>query len=667
VALERIRGDGLAATWEDFDLLQAYQTILTIRRFEERCQELRLADEISGSIHLSLGQEAIPAGALAALGEEDRVLATYRGHGWAIACGVPLRALFAETLGRATGTNGGRGGSAYLSSPEHRFLGENSIVGAGVPIACGVALAARARGRGVVLTSFGDGATSEGAVHEGMVMASAHALPVIFVCENNHWSENTPIDAIARIDALSERAAGYGMPGVTVDGDDPQHVFRAVVDAVERGRRGDGPTFIECVTHRLGGHYNADIEHYRPSADKERAVAADPLPRLRSRLVRQGAAESIELIDRSVDEAIDAAAEAALDDPPPPAETARDHVVATAAVTGIAPAHTGPASELTYGQAVNEALRRELAERPEVIVFGEDVAIPGGVFGVTRNLRKEFGLERVFDTAIAESAILGAAVGCSQEGLVPIAEIMWSDFLLVALDQLVNQAANVRYLHEGSRCAPLVVRCQQGVTPGSCAQHSQSLEALLAHIPGLIVGMPSNPQDAYAMTRAAVAEPDPVILIECRALYSDKGAVQLEAPTERIGGARTTIVGTDLAIVTWGRMTKHVIEAAGVLAEREIGPTVVDLRWLTPLDRASIAAAASSCARVLVVHEANLTGGFGGEVVSVVVEEAFFDLDAPPRRLGSPDVRFPAAPSLSAPLLPNVDAITAAAEALVRA
>ena len=184
---------------------------------------------------------------------------------------------------------------------------------------------------------------------------------------------------------------------------------------------------------------------------------------------------------------------------------------------------------MTVAAALNEALRRELAENPEVILFGEDVAIPGGVFGVTRRLHKEFGGDRVFDTPIAESAILGAALGAAQEGFRPIVEIMYSDFLLVALDQLVNQAANVRYLHSGRRSAPMVVRCQQGATPGSCAQHSQSLEALLAHIPGLKVGMASNPHDAYAMLRAAVHDPDPVVVIESRALYAVEGPVYLDA------------------------------------------------------------------------------------------------------------------------------------------
>ena len=647
----------------DLDLKPIFRTMLTIRRFEEEALALRTKDLISGSVHLCLGQEAIPAAALSTLGAEDRVVATYRGHGWAIACGVPLERLFAELLGRATGTNAGRAGSPYLSSPAHRFIGENSIVGAGAPIACGVALAAKQR-RGVVISTFGDGATSQGAVHEAMVAAAAHVLPVIFVCENNGWSENTPIAAIARVNELSTRARGYGLPGVTVDGNDPRAVAAAITEAVERARTGQGASVVECMTHRLGGHYHADIEHYRPAADRELAIAADPIARLRAELSSTGEDELAEL-EEAVEREIRTAREAALAGHPADPSTARSHVVATTSAAGPAPEAEGPATELNYGQALNEALRRELAARPSAVVFGEDVAIPGGVFGVTRNLRREFGSDRVFDTAIAESAILGTAVGAAQEGLIPIVEIMWSDFLLVGIDQLINQAANVRYLHSGERTAPMVVRCQQGVTPGSCAQHSQSLEAILAHVPGLRVGMPATPQDAYAMLRAAVAEPDPCILIESRAMYLDKGPVYLDAQLEPIGGARITATGTDVAIISWGRTANYAREAAGVLTTHGVSAMVLDLRWLTPLDRDSIASAASSCGRVIVAHEANLTGGFGAEVVATLVERSFFDLEAPPLRIGAPDVRMPSAPALQDVLVPTRDTIVQAALALL--
>jgi 2-oxoisovalerate dehydrogenase E1 component len=637
------------------DLLATYRVMATIRRFEERCQELRMRDAIAGSIHLCAGQEAIPAATMAVLGASGRVLATYRGHGWAIACGVPLDRLLAEVCQRETGVNGGRGGSAYLTAPEYGFVGENSIVGAGLPIAGGVALAAQMLGTGsVAVASFGDGATSQGAAHEAIVFAAARRLPVLFVCENNGWSEMTPIAQIARVEQLAERAAGYGIPGVNVDGNDPAAVAVAVAEAAQRARAGDGPTFLECRTARLWAHYHADTEHYRSHEDREAAVAADPLPRLRARLADDGIGEeAIDTLEAEVAMAVDAATDAALGAAAPDPATARGHVVAQPGGPLVAPPVSAQAGELTYAQAVNAALRRELAERPETIVFGEDIAGPGGVFGVTRGLQPEFGEARVFDTPISESAILGAAVGAALEGLRPIVEIMWADFMLVGIDQLINQAANVRYLSRGERSAPLVVRCQQGVTPGSCAQHSQSLEALLCHIPGLKVGLPATPHDAYAMLRAAAADPDPCILIEARGLYGRTGPVDMESPVEGVGGARLRREGGDVAIVTWGSMVHAALAAARRLAQDGVEVSVLDLRWLAPLDHAALRRAVERCGRVVVVHEANETAGFGAEVAAWLGQHCFDSLDAPVLRVGTPDVRIPSAPSLQAALVPD--------------
>jgi len=648
-------------------LLSAYRSMATIRGFEERALSLRRTDEIAGSIHLCTGQEAIPVGALAALEPADRVVATYRGHGWAIACGVPLDALMAELCQRATGINGGRGGSAHLLAPAHGLLGENSIVGAGVPIAAGAALAAQVSGSGrVVVVSVGDGATSQGAMHEGLVFAAFRRLPLVVVCENNGWSEMTPIDQIVPEKRLAARATGYGMPGATIDGNDPRAVHEAVAEAAARARADGGPTFLEATCHRLGAHYNGDLEHYRPDADRDDAIAADPLAALRRRLVEGGTPDAdLDAVDRELAVALDAARDAAVAAPRPDPASARRHVHGRPA----APAVSGEPSEereLTYVKAVTEALRRELRARPEVVVYGEDVGASGGIFGATRQLQEEFGEARVFDSPIAESAILGAAVGAALEGLRPVVEIMWGDFLLVALDQLINQAANVRYVSDGEHCAPLVVRTQQGATPGSCAQHSQSLEALLAHIPGLRVGMAATPQDAHAMLRAAVADDDPVILFESRALYQHKGMVALGGEREGVGGARFRREGGDVAIVSWGRTALLAEQAAEGLAVEGIEATVLDLRWLSPLDDGALARAVQQTGRVLVAHEANVTGGFGAEIAARIGETQFDALDAPVRRLGAPDVRIPPTPGLQAALLPSVEGIAHAATELVR-
>jgi 2-oxoisovalerate dehydrogenase E1 component len=651
------------------DVLDLYRRMSVIRQFEERCLELSRAGFIKGSIHLCLGQEAIPVGVSAALEPEDRVIATYRGHGWAISRGVPLEPLLGEICQRADGLNGGRCGSPLLSAPEYGFLGENSIVGAGVPIAAGVAMAAQYQSTGrVVVVSVGDGAMNQGSLHEGLVLAAAMNLPLVIVCENNGWSEMTAATAFLRSGNLTDRAAGYHIPAELVDGCDAEAVFDAASWAVAEARAGRGPVFLECKTVRLGGHYNGDIEHYRPREDSEEAKRNEPLGRLRRLMAdeRPDAASVLADIDAEVGREIDAVTAIVRAMAEPAAETAVAHVVADPApAPGPDDAWADPDSEgveLTYQRAINQALRDELASRPEVVVYGEDVGTAGGIFGVSRGLQRDFRPGRVFDAPISESAILGSAVGAAMEGMKPIVEIMWGDFLLVALDQLVNQAANIRFINRSRLNAPMVVRFQQGATPGACAQHTQSLEAFLAHVPGLKVGVPATPADGYAMTRAAVADPDPVLLAEARELYQVTGPVRTDGPPQSAAGARIHREGSDVAIITWGPMLHRALDAAVRLAAAGYEACVVDLRWLRPIDDDTIDAAVRRCqGRVIVAHEANVTGGFGAEVAARISERHFGTLAAPVRRVGGPDVRIPAAPALQRAVLPSADWLVEAA------
>lgn len=322
---------------------------------------------------------------------------------------------------------------------------------------------------------------------------------------------------------------------------------------------------------------------------------------------------------------------------------------------------------LTFGEAVNRALRRALEDDERVLVFGEDVGEPGGVHGITRGLRKRFG-DRVFDTPISEAAILGTALGSSLFGMRPVAEIMWADFSLVALDQLVNQAANTRYVSAGKLYAPMTVRTQQGTTPGSCAQHSQSLEAFFAHVPGLRVCMPATVQDAYDLLSTAIRVDDPVIVIENRGLYfGEKQEITIGGQIAPMGGAARRHDGDDITIVTWGALVHSGVAAAEQLAQEGINADLIDLRWINPLDLDTILASVSRTGRVLVAHEANLTGGFGAELATQITSAAFHELRVPVARLGTPDIRMPAAPHLQAALLPDVNRIAQAAKDLVEA
>jgi 2-oxoisovalerate dehydrogenase E1 component len=646
------------------DLLGIYKKMFLIRRAEEAILELRRTDKIAGSVHLCVGQESAPVGVIAALSDRDRSLATYRGHGWALGSGLPLRALFSEILGRANGINGGRAGSPYLVAPEYGFIGENSIVGAGLPIANGIAMGLVHRGeQGVVTVSFGDGATNQGASHEALVFAISRKLPVIFICENNTWSEMTPISETVPNAALWQRAAGYGMNAKLVDGSDLNAVYASAQDAITRARNGEGPTFLEITVPRILGHYNADLELYRSKEDRESALARDPLARLRTQLLAITTEEEISRIESEVEAHVASEQEFSLASAMPEPEDAFGHIVASSEWNALSELPTS-GEEIAYGLAVNRALHLEMEERPEVVLFGEDISTAGGTFGVTRNLRKKYG-ERIFDTPISEAAILGAATGSSIEGMKPIVEIMWMDFLLVAIDQIINQSANVRYISQGKQHAPMVVRMQQGVTPGSCAQHTQSLEAILAHIPGIKVGLPSNAHDAYQMLRAAVADPDPVILIESRSLYLVKGYVDTNAAKESAGGARIRKTGKDLAIITWGKNVPMVLEAADELQAEGISVAVLDLRWLNPLDEKSMAEiVGASSGKLLIVHEANKTGGFGAEVSARLSENYPGLLTSPVKRLATLDSRIPSSPILQGALIPSVAKIVEAAREL---
>lgn len=645
-------------------LLEALGRIAFIRAFETEALELTRAKPlvIQGSVHLCAGQEAVPVGAIAALREDDQIVCTYRGHGWALASGVDAYGAMAELCHRSEGLNGGRGGSAYMMAPHTRFIGENSIVGAGTTIACGVALAnlAVANGR-VVIVTIGDGAMNQGSVHEAMAFAAARSLPVIFVVENNGWSELTATSDMFKVDRLAQRARGYGMPSATVSGIDPLVIRDSIAAAAEQARQGGGPSLIEFKAPRLWGHYNRDIEHYRSKADRAAAEANDPLLVISARLLDSGIGQDQidALFAAEADRARSIAAAAVASAEPDPA-SARDHVVKAVAAYQPQVIET---TTMSYIEAVNTALATELRADEKVVFFGEDVGKSGGIFAAARNLQREFGADRVFDTPIAENAILGSAVGAAISGLRPVVEIMWADFVFVALDQIVNQAANVRYLTSGQSQAPLTVRMQQGATPGSCAQHSQSIEALFAHIPGLHIGVPSNAHDAYAMLRASIRNDDPCIVIEARSLYQIKGEVELTEEAESVGGARLAREGRDIAIISWGTMVPRALEAAEQLAAQGIDAGVLDLRWIAPLDFAAVVALVAQCGgKALIVHEAVQTGGFGAELGMRIVEH-FGKLGRAVQveRLATPDVRIPASPTLQAALLPSACSIAARA------
>lgn len=504
-------------------LLEMYRRMRRIRRFEERASDLYKATEIPGFLHLSIGQEASAVGACWPLGARDGITSTHRGHGHVLAKGLDSASMMAELMGKDAGTCRGRGGSMHIADPGLGIYGANGIVGAGLPIATGVATAAKLRAAGdVVVAFFGDGAVAQGMFHEAVNLAAVWDLPVVFLCENNHYSEFSPAADQHRA-PLSARAAGYGIAYEHVDGNDVVAVAHTMTEVVRRLREGGGPVLVEAETYRWHGHYEGDPERYRSPEEVAAAKERDPLLVARKRLETAGVATALaDAVDEEIDKEIEAAVEWARGLPEPAPETLYDFVSAPRPALPEPAPLPAEAEIFRSMDAVRLALEHELAADPTVFVAGIDVGAGGNVFGLTRGLAGAFP-GRVRDTPISESAILGTAVGAAMAGMKPVVEIMYMDFIGVCLDMLLNQAAKLRFMTGGRASMPLVVRTQFGAGRSSGSQHSQSLEAILAHIPGLTVVMPSNPADTYGLLRAAIQDPNPVVFVENRLQYGLKG------------------------------------------------------------------------------------------------------------------------------------------------
>ncbi|MET7481275.1 dehydrogenase E1 component subunit alpha/beta [Streptomyces sp. NPDC005648] len=636
-------------------LLEMYRRMRRIRRFEERASDLYKATEIPGFLHLSIGQEASAVGACWPLGARDGITSTHRGHGHVLAKGLDSASMMAELMGKEAGTCHGRGGSMHIADPGLGIYGANGIVGAGLPIAAGVATAAKLRASGdVVVAFFGDGAVAQGMFHEAVNLAAVWDLPVVFLCENNHYSEFSPAAEQHRA-TLSARAAGYGIGYAHVDGNDVLAVAGMMTDVVERLRRGGGPVLVEAETYRWHGHYEGDPQRYRSAEEVAAAKDRDPLLVARRHLAAAGVPDvAADAVDEEIDKEIEAAVEWARSLPEPAPETLHEYVSAPRPVI----AEPAPAQGEIFRSmdAVRLALEHELAADPTVFVAGIDVGAGGNVFGLTRGLAEAFP-GRVRDTPISESAIVGTAVGAAMAGMKPVVEIMYMDFIGVCLDMLLNQAAKLRFMTGGRASMPLVVRTQFGAGRSSGSQHSQSLEALLAHIPGLTVVMPSNPADTYGLLRAAIQDPNPVVFVENRLQYGLKGPKPPADHLIPLGRAKVVREGTDITLVSWSRMVQDALAAAESLAGEGVSVEVIDLRTIAPLDRETVLASLAKTNRLVIAHEAVRDFGVGAELSALAVDEGFWHLDAPVTRVAPPPMPAPYTPSLERMWLPSRDTI----------
>jgi 2-oxoisovalerate dehydrogenase E1 component len=608
-----------------------------------------------------VGEEAVAAAACANLRVDDYIVGTHRGHGHCIAKGARIDRMMAELMGRVDGYCRGLGGSMHIAALDLNILGCNGIVAAGLPIGTGAALASRLRKTDrVVIAFFGDGASNQGVVHESLNLAAVWKLPIIFLCENNQYALSTSSKRTVAGESIAGRAAAYGIPGVRVDGNDLAAVYDAVKTAVGRARAGEGPTLVEALTYRWGGHsMRANLPDYRTKDEEREWMERDPIARFKPELERSGTSlMRLKELEEAVEIELDRAVGFAKASAEPTVDVMETSVYAPHAPATEPTDRSGP--ERTMAEALNEALHAEMTRDERVFVMGEDVSLIGGIFGVTRGLREKFGEDRVRDTPISEAGFLGAGVGAAIAGLRPIVEIQIWDFIAVTMDQVVNQAAKFRYMLGGGPTVPVVIRGPQGGGIRLAAQHSQSLEAWFAHVPGLVVVAPSTPYDAKGLLASAIRDDNPVIFLEHKALYAVKGAVPAEAYAIPLGKADVKRVGTDVTVVATQAMVARALGAATELEKEGISVEVIDPRTLVPLDEVTLLASVRKTHRLVIAHEAVTRCGFGAELAALVAEKALDELDAPIVRVGARAVPMPYNDALERATIPSQADIVAA-------
>ncbi len=640
------------------ELRALHRALLLPRMLEEKMLLLlrqgRLSKWFSG-----MGQEAIAVGATAALDERDWLLPLHRNLGVFTGREVDLPRLLRQLLGREGGFTKGRDRTFHFGLVQHGIVGMISHLGAMLPVACGLALAAQLRGEKRVAAVFsGDGGTSEGDFHEALNLAAVWKLPVLFLVENNQYGLSTPTSEQYACKHLADRGLGYGMPGVVVDGNDVLSVFRAVQRAADRARRGEGPTLLEMKTFRMRGHEEASGTDYVPPALFVEWAKKDPIARFETLLTEKRvlAPETAATLRAFYKARIDALLEEALAAPEPraTAEEMRADVLAPSLLVPQPPSPEDEAAapESRYVDAISDALRIAMRRDGRVVLLGQDIADYGGVFKITEGFVQEFGKARVRNTPIVESAAIGCALGLALDGFVPMVEMQFGDFISCGFNQIVNNLAKTHF-RWGAR-VPLVVRVPVGGGTGAGPFHSQNVESWFTSVAGLKVVAPATPADAKGLLLAAFEDGNPVLFLEHKLLYRwAKGKVPTEHYTLPLGRARIAREGRHATVVTYGVGVHWALEAAEELSREGREVEVVDLRSLLPWDVETVIASVRKTGRALVLHEAPLTGGFGGEVAATIGQDAFENLDAPVSRLGALDTPVPFAKSLEAVFSPK--------------
>jgi 2-oxoisovalerate dehydrogenase E1 component len=641
----RIQLDHRDLGLSDDRLVEMYRLMLMARRVDDRMWALQRQGRAAFVLGSS-GHEAIQVASVFALDrEKDWVLPYYRDMGVGLAWGFSPRDIFLGVFAkREDPMSGGRQLPSHWSDPDRRVFTQSSVIGTQFPHAAGIAHGVKNRGSDAVVVVYGgEGATSEGDWHEAMNWAGIHKLPLIFIIENNHYAISVPSEEEVA-GQIADRAAGYGFPGFAIDGNGPLEVVSTMQRAVARARAGEGPTLIEAETYRYYAHTSDDNDNlYRSREEVETWRKKDPVARLQQYLIENRMlteTEEAELDSSVVDELAGAVREAeSAPDPDEPTSRVYAKVIEPGpAVTE--PEVTPDGERINLITAVNRTLHEIFEAHPDTIVFGEDVAREkGGVFKATQKLTERFGSERCFNTPIAESSIIGCAIGMSAVGFKVLPEIQFADYIHPAFNQIVSEAAKVSFRSNGRWTVPIVIRTPYGAGIHGALYHSQSVESFFTHVPGLKVVVPSTPADVKGLLHTAVEDPDPVIFLEPKKLYRlAKGPFPDGEYRIPLGKAAIRHSGSDLTIIAYGAMAHFAMEAVPVLEELGINPEVIDLRSLKPLDWATIEASIQKTSRALIVHEDNEFLGYGAEIAAQIADKTFEWLDAPVKRLALPDV-----------------------------
>ena len=627
------------------ELINLYKAILLPRMIEEKMLVLLRQGKISKWFS-GIGQEAIAVGATLALEPDEWIMPLHRNLGVFTSRQMPLHKLFMQWQGNKEGYSKGRERSFHFGTKAHHICGMISHLGPQLAIADGVALAHQLRQEQKVSLAFtGDGGTSEGDFHEALNVAAVWGLPVIFIIENNGYGLSTPVNEQYKCESLVDRAKGYGMDGIRIDGNDLLTVFDTIRGVRDYCIREQKPYLIECMTFRMRGHEEASGTKYVPKELFEEWGRRDPVKNYEQELVIGGVLTEMQIADIRnelriyIETELETAYQAQALTPDTVEEVAdvfAPVVPNTAAM--LRDQVNSEGRELRFVDAIQEAMRQSMQQHPELVLMGQDIAEYGGAFKITEGFVQEFGKARVRNTPLCESAIIGSALGLSLKGFKSMVEMQFADFVSVGFNQIVNNLAKIHY--RWGQNADVVVRMPTGAGVGAGPFHSQSNEAWFAHVPGLKIVYPSNPHDAKGLLIAAFNDPNPVLYFEHKALYrSVSGLVPEQYYEVPIGKAATIQTGTDITIITYGAAVHWAKEY--VAAHPEISATILDLRSLVPLDYNAIRTAVQSTGKVLILHEDNLFGGIGAEISAWISEHCFELLDAPVLRCASLDTPIP--------------------------